>query len=107
MKHECRSFEAKHPEQFRTYNQRRNTLRNARQQRKPQGNAPNAGRFQPKGNAPFQANAVEVEPEKEEPAKETETNEMPTVATVSNPEVNFDGVVHQVFAHRPGPMSHL
>ena len=107
MKHECRSFEAKHPDQFRTYNQRRNALRNARQQRKPQGNAPNAGRFQPKGNAPFQANAVEVEPEKEEPAKEPETNEMPTVATVSNPEVNFDGVVHQVFAHRPGPMSHL
>ena len=105
MKFECRSFEAKHPDQFRTYNQRRNALRTARQQRKPQGNAPNAGRFQPKGNAPFQANAVEVEPDKEEPAKEPENNEMPTVATVSNPEVNFDGVVHQIFAHRPGPMS--
>ena len=108
MKFECRSFESKQPEQFRAYNQKRNALRAARQQRNAKGNAPNNGRFQPKGNAPFQANVVEAEADKDAAAPEaTGGEEISTVATVSNPEVNFDGVVHQVFGHRPGPMSPL
>ena len=110
QKWQCRSFESKHPEQFKTYNQRRANLQAARAQRgqRASGNNPRP-QFPNKTGTPFQANAVELDDtNKDERPAENTGEEVSTVATVSHDtNVNFDGVVHQLFTHRPGPMSSL
>lgn len=102
LKHECTKFKVEKPQEYQEYCTRRlaNRQRGGRGRGGRRGGGPNN-----RNVAPVQASvaAVEVPEEPREQNKDEVTNRSETVATV-HPSANLNGVLHDMFLHRPEPM---
>ena len=102
LKHECTKFKVEKPQEYQEYCARRL----ANRQRGGRGRGGRRGGGQHNRNvAPVQANVAvgETPEEPKDTSKDDPKDKNETVATVQS-SANMDGVLHDMFLHRPEPM---
>ena len=103
LKHECTKFKVEKPQEYQEYCTRR--LANRQRGGRGRGGRRGGGQHS-RPAAPVQANVAVVETTVDPPESSKEEAKKETVATVHST-ANMDGVIHDMFLHRPEPMLNL